>query len=175
MKISWAAGSLRNVSPLKIGGPGIKSPCSLTPPNSPSSVPLSSNRHSDNRAVRASATFNGSSTHQERRDREKKNHYALLGVPCDASHEDIRVAYRRLALQFHPDVVPLQQMECATSVFSQINGAYDTLSDPHKRKAYDEALQPVALKGFTGRPAKGFSSPARSPRGNNWETDQCWC
>ncbi|GLJ48881.1 hypothetical protein SUGI_1030920 [Cryptomeria japonica] len=163
---------LRSVPPLKLGGPGIDSPCGLTPPHSPTCAPLSS---TPRRALRASASFNGSSAVLERRDREKKNHYALLGVPCDASLEDIRTAYRRLALQIHPDVVPLQQMECSTSIFCQINGAYDTLSDPHKRKAYDEALQIVVPTVYSVRPSMGFSSPVRSPRGRNWETDQCWC
>lgn len=146
---------------------------------SPTSSPISS---PGKRVLRSSASFNGrtitaSCATEEKRDivfRSKKDHYALLGVPRDVSYSDIRVAYRKLALQYHPDVMPLHQLETATELFSEINKAYETLSDPEKRKAYD-ALH--LIRNFdTGRPAASPSSSSFRPwRGRNWETDQCWC
>jgi len=105
---------------------------------------------------------------------EKKNHYALLGVPWDASYSDIRVAYRRLALKYHPDVMPLQQqLETATELFSEINEAYVTLFDPQKRKSYDDLH---LIPNFnTARTAASSSFSSGHWRGRNWETDQCWC
>jgi len=151
-------------------------------PTSTTSSPISSNQlSSGKRVLRASASFNGrtisaSGTTEEKRDiafRRKKDYYALFGVPCDASYSDIRVSYRRLALKYHPDVMPLQQLETATELFSEINEAYDTLSDPQKRKAYDDLH---LIPNFdTARAAAAPSSSFGQWRGRNWETDQCWC
>jgi molecular chaperone DnaJ len=60
--------------------------------------------------------------------------YQVLGVQPDASGEDIKRAYRKLARQFHPDV---SQDPEADRRFKEINLAYQTLSDPHKRRQYD--------------------------------------
>jgi molecular chaperone DnaJ len=60
--------------------------------------------------------------------------YQVLGVPPDASGEDIKRAYRKLARQYHPDV---SQDPEADRRFKEINLAYQTLSDPHKRRQYD--------------------------------------
>lgn len=60
--------------------------------------------------------------------------YEVLGVPPDASGEEIKRAYRRLARQYHPDV---SQDPEADRRFKEINLAYQTLSDPHKRRQYD--------------------------------------
>jgi len=165
----------RGQDPLRIGG--------LIFPTSTTSSPISSTQLSPgNRFLRASASFNGrtisaSFATEEKRDiafKRKKDHYALLGVPCHASCSDIRVAYRRLALKYHPDVMPLHQLETATDLFSEINEAYDTLSDPQKRKAYDDLR---LIPNFDT--ARAAASPSSSSfghwRGRNWETDQCWC
>jgi molecular chaperone DnaJ len=69
--------------------------------------------------------------------------YAIMGVPRTATEEDIRAAYRRLALKWHPDRNPGDQ--AAESRFREIREAYDTLSDADKRRAYD----------LGGRPANG--------------------
>ena len=62
--------------------------------------------------------------------------YATLGVDRKASDDDIKKAYRKLARQYHPDRNPGDK--AAASKFKDIQQAYDTLSDPEKRKLYDQ-------------------------------------
>src|SRR3954465_1292586 len=61
--------------------------------------------------------------------------YEVLGVKKDASADDIRKAYRKLAKQFHPDLNPGKPE--AEARFKSISTAYDLLSDPEKRGRYD--------------------------------------
>lgn len=68
---------------------------------------------------------------------EFKDYYAILGVKKDASEKEIKQAYRRLARKWHPDVNPDKRKE-AEAKFKEINEAYEVLSDPEKRKAYDQ-------------------------------------
>lgn len=78
-----------------------------------------------------------------------------------ASPREIRLAYRKLALQHHPDVSPLHQLDTSTKLFAEINEAYATLADPQKRACYDLQLaleSPVAKSA----PLQQHSSP--SPR-----------
>ena len=67
----------------------------------------------------------------------EKDHYEALGVAEDASHEDIQRAYRRLARRHHPDANPGDAS--AEERFKEISAAYDVLSDPVKRREYDQA------------------------------------
>ncbi len=64
-----------------------------------------------------------------------KDYYKILGVPRDASQEEIKKAYRRLALKYHPD--RNRGNKEAEEKFKEINEAYAVLSDPEKRKQYD--------------------------------------
>jgi len=66
---------------------------------------------------------------------EYKDYYKILGVDRKASEEDIKRAYRKLALQFHPDRNPGD--EKAEEKFKEINEAYQVLRDPEKRTHYD--------------------------------------
>lgn len=64
-----------------------------------------------------------------------KDYYEILGVSREASEEEIKAAYRRLAKIYHPDVA--QNKQEAEKKFKEINEAYQVLSDPEKRKIYD--------------------------------------
>src|SRR5256885_1001700 len=65
-----------------------------------------------------------------------KDYYKILGVDKNASQKDIQKAYRKLARQYHPDVNP--DDKSAEEKFKDINEANEVLSDPEKRKRYDE-------------------------------------
>jgi molecular chaperone DnaJ len=65
-----------------------------------------------------------------------KDYYAILGVGRNATEKDIKSAYRRLARLHHPDVNPGNR--AAEAKFKEINEAHDVLSDPEKRKKYDQ-------------------------------------
>lgn len=70
---------------------------------------------------------------------QNRNYYAILGVPNNATQEEIKKAFRRLARQYHPDVNPNDKL--AEEKFKDINEAYDVLHDEEKRKAYDSQLK----------------------------------
>ena len=78
--------------------------------------------------------------------------YRLLGVPRDADADTIKKAYRRLARQLHPDVNPDPETQ---ERFKEVTLAYEVLSDPQKRAAYDRGGDPFGTGGF-GQGA-GFS------------------
>ena len=86
------------------------------------------------------------------------NLYETLGVPKNASADEIKKAYRKLARTHHPDA---NQGDAASEAkFKEIQGAYDVLSDPEKRKAYDNfGSGNGRFPGGGGGAAPGRSSP----------------
>jgi DnaJ-class molecular chaperone len=80
-----------------------------------------------------------------------KDYYRILGVPTNASDGEIKKAYRKLAMQYHPDRNPGKE-EWANEKFKEINEAYGVLGDPRKRKQYDQF-------GTVGNIGDIFSSP----------------
>ena len=65
-----------------------------------------------------------------------KDYYEILGLPRGAGDPEIKKAFRKLAREFHPDVA--KDKRRAEEKFKEINEAYEVLSDPAKRKKYDE-------------------------------------
>ncbi|XP_034956439.2 dnaJ homolog subfamily C member 21 [Zootoca vivipara] len=78
-----------------------------------------------------------------------KCHYEVLGVKRDASDEDLKRAYRRLALRWHPDK-NLENAEEAAEQFKLIQAAYDVLSDPQERAWYDNHREALLKGGVDG-------------------------
>ena len=66
-----------------------------------------------------------------------KDYYKILGVKKTAKEKDIKKAYKKQAIKWHPDK-NLENKEEATAKFTEISNAYETLSDPEKRQIYDE-------------------------------------
>ena len=79
---------------------------------------------------------------------EKKNYYDILGVDKKATPEQIKAAYRKLAMKYHPD--RNQGNAEAAEKFKEINEANETLSDSQKRAAYDYELEHPGMGGFGG-------------------------
>ena len=68
---------------------------------------------------------------------DKRDYYEVLGVSRDATEEQLKKAYRKLAKKYHPDANPDNKEE-AEKKFKEVNEAYETLSDPQKRRMYDQ-------------------------------------
>jgi hypothetical protein len=93
---------------------------------------------------------------------EEFDYYALLGVPPDASEALIRLAFRRLARLYHPDVAGTGNLVR----MQQLNAAYRTLSDPERRRAYDATREPVPHAAATPprEPPSTYPAPAPAPQ-----------
>ena len=96
----------------------------------------------------------------------QKDYYGILGVKKSASAEEIRKAFRKLARKYHPDVNPGDK--AAEEKFKTLSEANDVLSDPKKRKVYDQLgfysdnIDPAAAEAY-GRPGgDGGGAPVDS-------------
>lgn len=91
------------------------------------------------------------------------DYYAILGVPPTASRGEIRTAYRLLARRHHPDVNPPSEDDVAANEFMrQLNKAYEVLSDPRRRAAYDRqrwSQAPPPRQETSYRPGQAESPP----------------
>src|SRR5438105_15566437 len=88
----------------------------------------------------------------------KRDYYEVLGLDRNASTDDIKKAYRKLAVKFHPDKNPGDKT--AEDKFKEVGEAYEALSDPQKRAAYDQyghAAFDARLRG--GGRGGGFHAP----------------
>src|SRR5579863_4835954 len=104
----------------------------------------------------------------------KKDYYEILGVKKSASAEEIRKAFRKLARKYHPDVNPGDKS--AEEKFKALSEANDVLSDPKKRKIYDQLgfysdnIDPATADAYAraggGTSGGGFQGAAGFPGGN---------
>ena len=84
----------------------------------------------------------------------KRDYYEVLGVARNASDEDMKKAFRRLAMKYHPDRNP-GSTDCEAN-FKEAKEAYEVLGDPHKRALYDQHGH-AAFEAGTGRGGAGFA------------------
>ena len=93
----------------------------------------------------------------------KKDYYALLGVPKNASEEEIKKAYRKLAMKYHPDRNQGDAAKAAEEKFKEAKEAYEMLSDAQKRAAYDQYGHAGVDPNMRGGPgAEGFGGFAEA-------------
>ena len=112
----------------------------------------------------------------------QKDYYGILGVKKNASADDIRKAFRKLARKYHPDVNPGDKG--AEEKFKSLSEANDVLSDPKKRKIYDQLgfysdnIDPAAADAYShgggqpgtgGFPGGGFPGGQPGPQGTNFD------
>lgn len=97
-----------------------------------------------------------------------KDYYSILGVKKSASEDEIKKAFRKLALKYHPDRNPEDKQ--AETRFKEISEAYEVLSDPEKRKKYDQFGQYWQQADRAGQPGRAGQA-GQSPYSSGFSTD----
>ena len=96
----------------------------------------------------------------------KRDYYEVLGVPKNATDDDIKKAYRKLAMKYHPDRNQGDEAKKAEEKFKEAKEAYEMLSDAQKRAAYDQfghaGVDPSSGMGRGGAGPEGFSGFAEA-------------
>jgi molecular chaperone DnaJ len=96
----------------------------------------------------------------------KRDYYEVLGVPKNATDDDIKKAYRKLAMKYHPDRNQGEEAKKAEEKFKEAKEAYEMLSDGQKRAAYDKfghaGVDPSSGMGRGGAGPEGFSGFAEA-------------
>lgn len=98
-----------------------------------------------------------------------KNYYEILGVSKTANADELKSAYRSLAKKYHPDLYAGKsdaEKKAAEEKFKEINHAYDVLSDPQKRAAFDQYGSENGPQGFGGGDGQGFGGFSGFSGGN---------
>lgn len=91
----------------------------------------------------------------------QEDYYAVLNVPINATHEEIRSAFKHLAMEWHPDKNTSYDKEYVISRFQKISEAYEVLSDETKRKRYDLSLNDITIKRSPSVPRSTSTSMPR--------------
>jgi DnaJ-domain-containing protein 1 len=111
---------------------------------------------------------------QEQERTSSRTFYDLLGISAEGSPDEVRAAYRRLALKYHPDVSPPGAAAENTRRFIEVQEAYETLSDPSRRASYDRALaRGVCLLAFSGRRSQSHRAYHHHHHHQVWITALC--
>src|SRR5208337_4243057 len=101
---------------------------------------------------------------------DKKDYYAILGVKKTATADDVRKAFRKLARKYHPDVNPGDKK--SEEKFKELSEANEVLSDPKKRKVYDQLgfysdnIDPKAAEAYANSGAASGGNPFGAAGGN---------
>ncbi len=97
----------------------------------------------------------------------KRDYYDILGVSKTASDDELKKAYRKMAMEHHPDMVKEGDKKAHEERFKEINEAYQVLSDPQKRKMYDAYGHAGMGQGFGGAEA-GSGGFGAQGSGGQW-------
>ena len=102
----------------------------------------------------------------------KRDFYDVLGVARGASKDDLKRAYRKLAMQYHPDRNPGD--EDAEQRFKELNEAYDVLKDDDKKAAYDRFVTQHSSPEAPGRGVPAAASAAASRTSSRRCSESSW-